>query len=50
MMTLKTMVVQRFSILHIYSKDIQKIYMKYSIKMQFQNILHSKSNNQAIVI
>ena len=38
------------SILHIYSKDIQKIYMKYSIKMQFQNILHSKSNNQAIVI
>ena len=41
---------KNISILHIYSKDIQKIYMKYSIKMQFQNILHSKSNNQAIVI
>ena len=24
--------------------------MKYSVKMQFQNILHFKSNNQAIVV
>ena len=31
-------------------KIYKKIYMKYSVKMQFQNILHFKSNNQAIVV